>query len=70
MTRHRTKTLALELITNQTSLIISLTELRGIFSEYTVMTRNKVMSSVQVQGKFSPILLVGWDQTEIIDNMM
>ena len=69
MTRHRTTTLALELITNQTSLIISVTELRVVFSEYIVMTRNKVVSFVQIQGKFSPTLLVDWDQTEIIDNL-
>ena len=69
MTRFTTVTLVVQLISNQTNLLISLKRFRGSSSEYTVKVKQRVISNIQVQGYCFPLLVIGWGDTELVDKM-
>ena len=69
VTRFTRSTLTLEIISNQANILIPLKHLRGMPSEYVVKIREKVISSVQIQGWVFPLLVVHWDRTRLTDKM-
>ena len=69
VTRFTRSTLTLEIISNQANILIPLKHLRGMPSEYVVKIREKVISSVQIQGWVFPLLVVHWDHTRLTDKM-
>ena len=61
--------LAIELISNQSNLIVQLKQFRGDPEGYIVKYDQKVIQSVRVQGTCFPLLLVSWSKTRVVDTL-